>query len=668
MTRHKTLLSTVSLLAATSLTAQAPHVEPDPTPPSLRSAKVPKVPGLHRIVKSKQWAKVLGKALFWDQALGSDGTACASCHYHAGSDNRTINQIGIAPELGAQGFDVTATGGGGVNYSLRGEDFPFYKLADPNDRKSQLIHHNKNVLGSAGAFRSDFVSVPPQHQVIDDFAPVADPVWNEDHVTLINGMPQVVQLNTRRVTGRNAPTTINAVYNFRNFWDGRANNEFNGQDNWGPRNPNAYVLTWDGQEVDQERLRLKNASLASQAVGPPNSDIEMACRGRRFEDIAEKLLPRQPLAYQYIASDDSLLGPYVQPGNVGLVTTYEDLIRNAFHEEYWGAPDSATSAAGESDQMVHNFAMYFGLSVMLYESTLVSDETRYDDWAEGQISALSSSELNGLNIFLGKGKCVNCHKGPDFTGAGYVLQKERNESGLVERMRMEKKFIAQYDNGFYNIAVDPTAFDLGIGYNDPWGNPLSWTRQWLDYLNGGSTPVDSFQVDPATYEEQLLTSDPFAYAGDRDAVDGAFKTSGLRNIELTGPYMHNGSMSTLEQVVEFYNRGGNYVGSGQSDTTGHGPNPSNLDADIRELDLTVQEQADLVAFMKALTDERVRNEQAPFDHPSLIIPHGHNAPGWFYDLGPLYSTDNIRVLPAVGQGGRQALGLSPLQPFERGLR
>jgi len=75
-----------------------------------------------------------------------------------------------------------------------------------------------------------------------------------------------------------------------------------------------------------------------------------------------------------------------------------------------------------------------------------------------------------------------------------------------------------------------------------------------------------------------------------------------------------------------------------------------------------------VAFMKALTDERVRNEQAPFDHPSLIIPHGHNQPGWFYDLGPLYSTDNIRVLPAVGQGGRQALGLSPLQPFERGLR
>jgi cytochrome c peroxidase len=634
----------------------------------LRAAKIPKVPGLNRIVKSKHWAEVLGKAFFWDQALGSDGIACASCHYHAGSDNRTINQLGIAPELGAQGFDVTATGGGGVNYSLRGEDFPFYKLADPNDRKSQLIHHNKNVGGSAGAFRSDFVAVPPQSQVIDDFAPVADPVWNEDHVTLINGMPQVVQLNTRRVTGRNAPTAINAVFNFRNFWDGRANNEFNGQDNWGPRNPNAYVLTWDGQEVDQERLRLKNASLASQAVGPPNSDIEMACRGRVFEDIAEKLLPRQPLAYQYIAADDSLLGPYVQPGGVGLVTTYEDLIRNAFHEEYWGAPDTATSAAGESDQMVHNFAMYFGLAVMAYESTLVSDDTRYDDFAEGSISALSSSELNGLNIFLGKGKCVNCHKGPDFTGAGYVLQKERNESGLVERMRMEKKFIAQYDNGFYNIAVDPTSFDLGIGYNDPWGNPLSWTRQWLDYLNGGSTPVDSFQVDPATYEEVLPTNDPFAYAGDRDAVDGAFKTSGLRNIELTGPYMHNGSMSTLEQVVEFYNRGGNYVGNGQSDTTGYGPNPSNLDADIRKLDLTVQEQADLVAFMKALTDERVRNEQAPFDHPSLIIPHGHNQPGWFYDLGPLYSTDNIRVLPAVGQGGRQALGLSPLQPFERGLR
>lgn len=67
----------------------------------------------------------------------------------------------------------------------------------------------------------------------------------------------------------------------------------------------------------------------------------------------------------------------------------------------------------------------------------------------------------------------------------------------------------------------------------------------------------------------------------RDAVDGAFKTPGLRNVALTGPYFHNGSRSTLEQVVEFYNRGGDRRGSDADNTTRFGPNRSNLDPDGR---------------------------------------------------------------------------------------
>ncbi len=69
----------------------------------------------------------------------------------------------------------------------------------------------------------------------------------------------------------------------------------------------------------------------------------------------------------------------------------------------------------------------------------------------------------------------------------------------------------------------------------------------------------------------------------------AFKTPTVRNIVLTAPYMHDGSMATLEEVVEHYNKGGT-------------PNPS-LDVDMKPLKLTPQESADVVAFMKGLTGE-----------------------------------------------------------------
>src|SRR3954469_24323194 len=86
--------------------------------------------------------------------------------------------------------------------------------------------------------------------------------------------------------------------------------------------------------------------------------------------------------------------------------------------------------------------------------------------------------------------------------------------------------------------------------------------------------------------------------GDRTAVDGAFKTPGLRDVELTAPYFHNGGQLTLRQVVDFYNRGGDRRGPNGNDTTGLGANPSNLDPDIQVLGLSLAERADLVAFLK----------------------------------------------------------------------
>src|SRR5262249_61363094 len=97
-------------------------------------------------------------------------------------------------------------------------------------------------------------------------------------------------------------------------------------------------------------------------------------------------------------------------------------------------------------------------------------------------------------------------------------------------------------------------------------------------------------------------------------VAGTFKVPSLRNVELRGPYFHNGGKSTLAQVVEFYDDGGNFA------------NPT-LAPLIRPLGLNASERRDLVAFLLTLTDDRVRDQRAPLDHPPPFVPARAHAPG-----------------------------------------
>ena len=105
--------------------------------------------------------------------------------------------------------------------------------------------------------------------------------------------------------------------------------------------------------------------------------------------------------------------------------------------------------------------------------------------------------------------------------------------------------------------------------------------------------------------------------------NGRFKTPNLRNIELRAPYMHNGRFATLEEVVEFYDRGGDF----DAPNIDHGV--------IRPLNLTAPEKADLVAFMKRpLTDPRVAQELPPFDRPQLYT-----------------ETNRVPVISGIGRNG-----------------
>jgi hypothetical protein len=146
---------------------------------------------------------------------------------------------------------------------------------------------------------------------------------------------------------------------------------------------------------------------------------------------------------------------------------------------------------------------------------------------------------------------------------------------------------------------------------------------------------------------------------ERVAADGAFKTPGLRNVELTAPYFHNGGTLTLEDVVRFYDRGGDFPVV----------NRQNLDVDITPLGLADQDIRDVAEFLRALTDPRVRAESAPFDHPSVNVANG-GTPGSFTLLLGTSVLDDRICIPAVGAGGNsQPLGTqnSPAANFLQGL-
>lgn len=154
------------------------------------------------------------------------------------------------------------------------------------------------------------------------------------------------------------------------------------------------------------------------------------------------------------------------------------------------------------------------------------------------------------------------------------------------------------------------------------------------------------------------TDDPGRFAVTGVEFDrGSFRTPQLRNGELRGPFMHNGGLATMEQVVEFYNRGGDF------------PAPNVPTGVIRPLNLTTQQKADLVAFLKRpLTDDRVRNELPPFDRPTLYtesnrVPTvtGRGRPGSKFTIPeaviyapPLVGNPNFTVGIAHGRGGVQA--------------
>ena len=215
----------------------------------------------------------------------------------------------------------------------------------------------------------------------------------------------------------------------------------------------------------------------------------------------------------------------------------------------------------EVPEYVETFRKVFGgeinreriaMAIAAFQRTIISKGAPVDGYLKGDSNALTQEQKKGYEIFTGKGRCVKCHNGPNLT-----------------------------DNRFYNLGV-PEDEEVT---NDP---RVAVTRRFTAKVSGYKA-------------YRTLNEDPGRYLVTKDRKDWkAFKTPTLREIALTGPYMHNGIFDTIDEVIEFFDKGG-----------GHDQNRT---PELKALKLNDDEKAALKAFLiEALSGdlEKVKIPEVP---------------------------------------------------------
>ena len=404
-------------------------------------------------------------------------------------------------------------------------------------------------------------------------------------------------LQVRRVTVRNTPSVYNTVYYSRNFWDGRATGSFNGFTVAGTGADAPGVLVAGNGVLARQQVRMDRASLAAQAVGPVLDHLEMSYAGRTWPLLGKKMLNLAPLALQRVAGDDSVLGAMARVDGRGLEArhSYQTLIEASFERKFWESAQ-LVDAAGEA----------------------IAGRTG----APESLTEFTQAEYN-FSLFWG------------LALQAYQATLNSDDSPFDRFMEGDQRAMTAQEQ-------------LGMRL-------FQTTAGCTECHNGPELSAAAFNINLTTRNHSFERTGVRPIGEDMGAGNAAFKSIGLRNIEFTGPYFHNGGQATLEQVIDFYRRGGDF---------------SPVTNDIRPFNVNGEQIAAIVAFLKALSDDRVRYERAPFDHPELCVPAGHeeDKPGVLLPgLSPWFVTsaaEKWRTVPAVGLGGNTL----PLRTFDELLR
>jgi cytochrome c peroxidase len=299
------------------------------------------------------------------------------------------------------------------------------------------------------------------------------------------------------LTNRNSPTVLNTSFNIYSTWSGRSDSV------WGVMVPGIEGLT------------TQNFSRAGVAY--------IICRNNTSTYLAEyTAVFGAPNCADAPAAGAS---PFTSANNWGRSIAHNTTVNTIFAN--------------------------FGKAIGAYEHLLVSKNSAFDQWAEGNENAMTVSQKRGLKIFINKGNCVRCHSGPNFA-----------------------------DGGFHNLGVPQIGGALGV-LDDGRYTGIS------DLLTGGNSTFNtasSFNATPSVNRVSGLSRS--------DSDTGKFKTPTLRSVNKTPPYFHNGTFNSLWDVVNFYNfagNAGNFAGT--------------KDPILTTRHMTNEEMEDLVNFLKALEGE-----------------------------------------------------------------
>jgi len=247
--------------------------------------------------------------------------------------------------------------------------------------------------------------------------------------------------------------------------------------------------------------------------------------------------------------EDQALHPFVNPVEMGL-KDHEPILKIVRTDpEYVKQFQDVFGKRGEGVTMAE-----VTRAIAAFERTQIFANSPFDRYYfGGDEDALTEAQKRGFDLFVNKGRCVSCH--------------------LVEQTQA-----LFTDNRFHNV---------GVGINAIQGDVPALAKEFI------KAEATASQVDVAVLTDKR-TSELGRLVVTRGFDDiGALKTPTLRNVAVTAPYMHDGSLETLRDVVVHYNNGG---------VTNEG-DPVNdfLSGGIRPLNLTDAEIDDLVAFMEALT-------------------------------------------------------------------